>query len=321
MSILRKAVWVVSTGVVTLAMSAISAQGFPVKPIRLVASSPGSGTELATRIIVPALTANFGQSVIVENRPGGIIQGEIVSRAPADGYTLLSAGSSFALGPLLSKTPYDPIRDFSPVSLLGRYPNVVVVHPSVAANSIKELIALAKAKPGALNYASGPTGASNHLAAELFKSMAGVNIVRVTYKGGGPALNDLIAGQVQLLFASTGSAVPHLKSGRLRALAVTSAQPSTLVPGLPTVAASGLSGYVSESIGFMLAPARTPAAVIRRVHQGVVHALNQADVREKLLAIGVEPVTSLPQELAAEMKADVARVGKLIKDTGMTAEP
>ena len=203
---------------------------------------------------------------------------------------------------------------------MGRYPNVLVVHPSVEATSIKELIALAKAKPGGLNYASGPTGASNHLAAELFKSMAGVNIVRIAYKGGGPALNDVIAGQVQLLFASTRSVVPYLKSGRLRALAVTSAQASPLAPGLPTVAASGLPGYVSESIGFVLAPAKTPAAIIRRIHEGIAHALGQSDVKEKLFNIGVEPVTSSPQELAAEMKADVARVGKLIRDTGIKGD-
>ena len=217
----------------------------------------------------------------------------------------------------MSKTPYDPVRDFSPVSILGRYPNVLVVHPSVAASSVKELIALAKAKPGALNYASGPVGASNHLAAELFKSMAGVNIVRVVYKGGGPALNDVIAGQVQLLFASTGSVVSLLKSGRLRALAVTSAQPSELVPGLPTVAASGLPGYESVSIGLLLAPPKTPAAIIRRINQALVYALNSADIKDRFSSIGVETISSSPQELAVAMKADIARVGKLIKDAGI----
>jgi tripartite-type tricarboxylate transporter receptor subunit TctC len=252
--------------------------------------------------------------VIVDNRPGGIIQGEIVSQALPDGYTLLSVGSTFIVGPLLSKTPYDPVKDFSPISILGRSPNVVVVHTSLPVSSIKELIALAKAKPGALNYASGPVGASNHLAAELFKSMAGVNIVRIAYKGGGPALNDVIAGQVQLIFAAAGSVVPYLKSGRLRALAVTTAQPSELIPGLPTVAASGLPGYELVTFGLVLAPARTPASVIRRVNQGVMHALGPADVKEKLVSTGVEAVSSSPQELAAAMKADIARVGKLVKD-------
>jgi tripartite-type tricarboxylate transporter receptor subunit TctC len=305
---------------IALAGGTASAQDYPNRPIRMVTSSVGSGTDFATRMILPGLSASLGQQVIVDNRPGGIIQGEIVSQALPDGYTLLSVGSTFVLGPLLSKTPYDPVKDFSPISVLGRSPNVVVVHSSFPASSIKELIALAKAKPGGLNYASGPTGASNHLAAELFKSMAGVDIVRIAYKGGGPALNDVIAGQVPLIFASAGSVVPHLKSGRVRALAVTSAQPSQLIPGLPTVAASGVPGYESVSIGLLLAPARTPAPIIRRVNQGVTQALSQADVREKFLSTAVEPVSSSPQELAAAMKDDIARVSKLIKDAGIKAE-
>jgi len=201
-------------GLIALGADLVSGQEYPNRPIRLVTSSVGSGTDFATRLILPGLTASLGQQVIVDNRPGGVIQGEIVSQALPDGYTLLSVGSTFVLGPLLSKTSYDPVKDFSPISVLGRSPNVVVVHSSVAVTSIKELIALAKAKPGVLNYASGPVGASNHLAAELFKAMAGVNIVRIAYKGGGPALNDVIAGQVQLIFASAGSVVSYLKSGR-----------------------------------------------------------------------------------------------------------
>lgn len=294
--------------------------GYPTKPIRLVSSSVGSGTDSATRMVVPGMTVSLGQQIIIDNRPGGIMQGEIVRKAQADGYTLLSVGNAFVLGPLLTPTPYDPVRDFAPISILARYPNVVIVHPTVAANTIKELIALAKAKPGGLNYASGPVGASNHLAAELFKSMAGVNIVRVAYKGGGPALNDVIAGQVPLVFASTGSVMSLLKSGRLKALAVTSAQPSDLVPGVPTVAAAGLPGYESVSIGLLMAPLRTPAAIIRRVNQALGYALGQPDVKEKLMSIGVEAVSSSPQALTVAMREDVARVGKLIKDTGMEAE-
>ncbi len=294
--------------------------GYPTKPIRLVSSSVGSGTDSATRMVVPGMTVSLGQQIIIDNRPGGIMQGEIVRKAQADGYTLLSVGNAFVLGPLLTPTPYDPVRDFAPISILARYPNVVIVHPTVAANTIKELIALAKAKPGGLNYASGPVGASNHLAAELFKSMAGVNIVRVAYKGGGPALNDVIAGQVPLVFASTGSVMSLLKSGRLKALAVTSAQPSDLVPGVPTVAAAGLPGYESVSIGLLMAPLRTPAAIIRRVNQALGYALGQPDVKEKLMSIGVEAVSSSPQALTVAMREDVARVGKLIKDTGMKAE-
>ena len=312
--------WVVSVVLTVPGVGVVSGQDYPNRPVRMLTSSVGSGTDFATRLLAPGLSSILGQQVVIDNRPGGIIQGEIVSNALPDGYTLLSVGSTFVLGPLLSKTPYDPVKDFLPISILGRAPNVVVVHSSVAVSSIKELIAMAKAKPGVLNYASGPVGASNHLAAELFKAMAGVNIVRVAYKGGGPALNGVIAGQVQLIFASAGSVVPHLKSGRLRALAVTSAQPSKSVPGLPTVAAAGLPGYESVSIGLLLAPARTPSAIIRRLNQGVVHVLNQPDVEEKFLNTGVEAASSSPQELAVAMKSDIARMSKLIKDAGITAD-
>jgi tripartite-type tricarboxylate transporter receptor subunit TctC len=271
-------------------------------------------------MVVPGMTVSLGQQIIIDNRPGGIMQGEIVRKAQADGYTLLSVGNAFVLGPLLTPTPYDPVRDFAPISILARYPNVVIVHPTVAANTIKELIALAKAKPGGLNYASGPVGASNHLAAELFKSMAGVNIVRVAYKGGGPALNDVIAGQVPLVFASTGSVMSLLKSGRLKALATGSAEPSALTPGLPTLAASGVPGYESVQAVAIFAPVRTPTMLVERLNREIVLVLNATEVRSRLANVGVEIVASSPAMLAVKMKSEMVRLGKVIKDAGIRVE-
>ena len=301
----------------------VSGQGFPNKPVRIVTSEPGGGLDFAARLISQGITSSLGQPVIVENRggAGGLIAIETVAKAQPDGYTLLLYGSTIWLVPFLRENvSYDPVRDFSPVILAVSSPNIVVVHPSIAANSVKELIALAKAKPGVLNYGSGALGASSHLSVELFKAMAGVNIVRIPYKGSGPALNGLIAGQVQVMFATSGGVVPHIKSGRLRALAVTSAQPSALMPDLPTVAASGLPGYVSASLGTIFAPAKTPAPLINRLNQEMVRFLRTADAKEQFLRSGVETVGSTPAELAATMKSEMARLGKVIKDAGIREE-
>jgi tripartite-type tricarboxylate transporter receptor subunit TctC len=241
-----------------------------------------------------------------------------VAKAPPDGYTLLFWGSALWLLPFLrSGVPYDPVKDFAPITLAVNSPNVIIVHPSLAANSVRELIALAKARPGQLNYASGSTGSSNHLAAELFNSMAGINIVRITYKGAGAALNDLIAGQVQVMFPNAAAAAPHIKSGRIRALAVTSLQPSALAPGLPTVAGSGLPGYESGSILSVLAPGRTPIPIINRLNREIVQVLKRPDVKEKFFTTGSEVVASSPDELAAARESDMVKIGKLIKDVGI----
>jgi tripartite-type tricarboxylate transporter receptor subunit TctC len=244
-----------------------------------------------------------------------------VAKAQPDGYTVLLHGSGLWLLPFMREdVPWDSLRDFSPITLAISSSNLVVVNPSLPINSIKDLIAVAKARPGQLNDAGGQTGASTHLAAELFKAMAGVDIVRVPYKGVGPALNALIAGEVQLSFTNPGAATPHVKSGRLRALAVTSAQPSALLPGLPTVAASGLPGYEAVSIFGLFAPARTPAAIINRLNQESVRFLNLAQTREKFLNSGVETVGSSPEQLAATVKSEMARMGKVIRDRGIRAE-
>jgi tripartite-type tricarboxylate transporter receptor subunit TctC len=240
------------------------------------------------------------------------------SGTPPDGYTLLHYTSPVWVMPLLRRgVAWDPVRDFAPVSATVNTPNVVVVHPSLPANSILELIALAKARPGELNYGSTSSGSANHLAAELFKSMAGVNIVRINYKGAGAALIDLVAGQLQVMFASAGSVTGHIQSGRLRALAVTSARASSLAPGLPTVAAAGLPGYESASLTGMFAPARTPHTIINRLNKEITQALNRPEVRERLFSSGIEVIASSPEEFAAMIRSETARIGKLIEEAGL----
>jgi tripartite-type tricarboxylate transporter receptor subunit TctC len=297
------------------------AQSYPTKPVRIVTAAAGGSNDSAARLIARELTGIFKQQVIVDNRGGWFIPGEIVARAPADGYTLLFSGITLWIGPLLrQKAPYDPIKDFAPITLAVSSPNVLVVNPSVAAASVKELIALAKARPGELNYGSGSAGASAHLAAELFKSMAGVNIVWVAYKGAGPSLNALIANEVQLSFPAAASGMPHVKSGRLRGLAVTSAQPSALAPGLPTVSASGLPGFESSSIAGLFAPGRTPLPLIKRLNTDIVQVLATPEVQDRFLKMGMETVGSSPEQLSAAIKSEVTRFGKVIRDAGIRAE-
>lgn len=311
----RFAAWVLPLGL--MAAGAAVGQTFPERPIRVVTSGSGGGLDLAARLIGPSLSANLGQPVVVDNRASGMIPGEIVSKAQPDGHTLLFFGSTFWIGPLLQKAPYDPVRDFAPISLTNRAPNVLSVHPSVAATSVRDLVALARARPGDLNFGTSGTGAPNHLAAELFKSMAGINIVRVSYKASGAAVNGLISGEIQIMFVPAATVAPHLKTGRLRALAVTSAEPSQLAPNLPTIAASGLPGYESVSIYALFAPAKTPAAIIGRLNREVVRALNQPDVRQKLFVSGLESVGGTPAELAATLKSEMSRMGKLIRAAGL----
>ena len=319
MLIPRIGVGMLWVGLMVLGTGVVLGQVYPNKPIRIITSEAGAGNDLRARLIAQAISGPLGQQVVVENRPSGMIPGEIVSKAPPDGYTLLVYNNILWIGPLIQNAPYDAVKDFAPITLIGTSPNVLVVHPSLPVKSVKELIALAKASPGELNYASTATGSGNHLSAELFKSMAGVNIVRINYKGGGPLMIDLISGQVQLAFPTATTARPHVKSGRLLAVAVTSREPSALVPGLPTVAASGLPSYESVEIKAVLAPARTPAAIISRLNQEIVRVLNMPEVKERLFNAGVQPMSSSPDELAATMKSDMARLGKVIKDAGIKA--
>jgi tripartite-type tricarboxylate transporter receptor subunit TctC len=240
-----------------------------------------------------------------------------VAKAPPDGYTLLLTANLHWISPLFGKSPYDPLKDFAPITMVASSPNILVVHPSLPVKTVKELIALAKARPGMLNYASTGPGSGSHLAGELLKYMAAINMVHVPYKGTGPGVIALLGGQIQIMFSSWPSVAPSMKSGRLRALAVSSGEPSALAPGLPTVAASGLPGYESVQMYAFFAPARIPAAIISRLNQEVVRALNRAEVKEKLLGAWVEPAGSSPEQLSATMKSEMTRMGKVIKDSGL----
>ena len=293
-------------------------QEYPAKPIRVLVNEIGGGADVTARLVGQGLSTGLGQPVIIDNR-GSRLVGPVGAKSAPDGYTLIVGTSTFLLGPLLEKTTYDPVKDFAPISILTKAPNVLIVHPSLPVKSVKELLALARAKPKQLNYASGSTGSSAHLAAELFNSMAKVDIVRINYRGTGQALTDVMSGQVQMMITAPGSAAPLIKSGRVRALGVTSSEPTKLMPGVPTVAAS-LPGYEFTNKAGMLAPAGTPPAIVQRLSQEIVRVLAQPDAKEKLLGIGVDAGGSTPEEFLATMKTDLARIGKLIKDAGITAE-
>lgn len=317
----RLAVWLLALEWAAGFPSAASGQEYPNRPIRIVTSEAGGGNDFQARVIARGLSAALGQQVIVENRPSGVIPGEIVSKALPNGYTLLLYNNALWTGPLIQQTPYDPVKDLAPLATVTIAPNILVVNNALPANSVAELIALARSKPGELNYASSGTGASNHLAAELFNTMAGVKIVRIGYKGASQGLNDLIAAQIQVMFPTAGAAAPHVKSGRVKGLAVTSAERSQLAPQLPTVAASGLRGYESLAIYGMFLPAGTPSALVARLNAEIVKILHTAEVKEKFFSMGMETVGDAPDRLAARVKTEMARMGKLIKDAGIDAIP
>jgi len=305
--------------VILIGANAACSQAYPNKPIRVITSEVGGNGDFTARLIGQAITRPLGQNVIVDNRPSSI-NPEIVRKASPDGYTLLVDGNTLWIAPLLQKLPYDPVKDFSPITLATIVPQILVIHPSVAVNSVKGLIALAKAEPGVLNYASSSSGGPIHLAAELFKSMAGVDIVRIPYKGGGPVTSAIIAGQVQLAFPSAPAVASYVTSGRLRALAVTSAKPSILVPGVPTLAASGLPGYELVTMFGVFAPTKTTVTIIHRLNQEIVRVLSNADVKEKFLNSGAEAVSSSSEQLASMVRSDMTRMNKLIKDARITAD-
>jgi tripartite-type tricarboxylate transporter receptor subunit TctC len=297
-----------------------SGEDYPSKSIRIVAPGVGGSGDFVSRLIAQGISGPLGQQVIVDNKPTGVIQAEAVYKAAPDGYTLLVAGGSVWIFPLLRKTVYDVVRDFSPITMVERAPLLLAVHASLPVKSVKELIELAKSRPGALNYSTTGIGSSFHLAAELFKAMTGVDFVHVAYNGSGTAVSALIAGEVQLQFGSPTALTEHVKSGRLRALAVTSAEPSILVPGMPTIAASGLPGYEVIGITGMWAPVRTPPAIVNRLNQEIARVLNRDDIRQTLLKRGSEAVGGSPEQLAAAIEADVARMGEVIRNAGIRAE-
>jgi tripartite-type tricarboxylate transporter receptor subunit TctC len=304
----------------SLAPAMTYAQEQPSKPIRIVTTAVGGGGDFVARLLAQSISGPLGQPVIVDNRSAGVIVGELVLRAPPDGHTLLVNSNSFWIGPLLEKTPYDPIRDFAPITLASSAPNILVVHPSLPVKSVKDLIALARTRPGDMNYGSSGTGGSSHLAAELFKHMARVDIVRVPYKGSAPALIDLLGGRVHLMFSTAAPVTPHMSAGKLRALAVSTAQRSRFFPELPTIAASGVPGYEAAQMTGVFTSAKAPAAMVSRLNQEMVRALGRPDIREKALSAGVEPVASSPQQLAATMSSEFARIGKLVKEAGIRSD-
>ena len=293
---------------------------YPTRPIRIITSEAGGGTDFAARMVAQGIAGPLSQPVIVDNRGSGTISGGIASKATPDGYTLLVTTNALWVLPFIQTVSFDPVKDFLPIATAAFSPTILVVHPSLPIKTVKELIARAKAKPGELNYASAGTGSSPHLAAELFKAMAEVNIVRIPYKGSGPALNDLIGGQVQIMFGTAGSVTTIIAAGKLRGLAVTSAQPSALFPGLPTVAESGVPGYRSETTYGVFAPAGTPASIVNRLNREVVLAVARQEIRDKFQNAGVEVAGSTPAQFAALIKTDIARMGKVIKDTGIRAD-
>jgi tripartite-type tricarboxylate transporter receptor subunit TctC len=307
-----------AVALVALGMSAASGQIYPGKPIRIIAPGIGSSYDISARLIVQVIAGSLGQPVIVENPPVGVISGQMVSQSAPDGYTLLYTASPLWLGPFMrDSTPYDAVRDFQPITETTRSPGVLVVHPNLPVKSARELIALAKARPGALNYGSGSTGSIGHLGPELFQSMAGIKLVRIAYRSGAQAVTDLIAGEVQMMISTPASVISHVKSGRLKALGVTSAQPTSLVPGIPTVTSTGLPGYEAGTIAGMFAPARTPRAIVNRLNQEIVRAIFSAELKEKFLALGLEPVGGSPEQMESSVKAEMATMGKLIKDLGI----
>ncbi len=311
---------------VALALSAAaSAQVYPSRPVRMiVAFPPGGGTDIVARMVAPKLGEALGQSVLVENRGGasGNIGTELAAHAVPDGYTILmgNVAPNAINASLFRDLAFDPVADFAPVSLVASTPNILVVHPATAARTVKELVALAKAKPGTLNFASAGTGSSSHLAGELFRILAGADIVHVPYKGAGPAMVDVLSGQVQLYFATLPAAMPHVKSGRLAPVAVTSARRSPALPELPTVAEAGVPGYEAATWYGVLAPARTPQAVIARLHDAIAKILSVAEMHERLAAQGFEPVGDSPVEFGAYIASEMAKWGKVIRDAGIRPE-
>jgi len=307
---------ILSIAVIMLGASVVSGQTYPSQLIRIITGSVGGGSDFVARQIAQGLAPPLGQPAVVENR-ASIIASETVAKAPPDGYTLLVGGASVWQTPVMQKMNYDPVGDFSPISLISRDVFILAVHPSLPVKSVKELIALANARPGELNYAGGSTGGTTHLAGALLTSVAGVNIVNVPYKGTAPAVAALLSGEVQLAINEAGLITPHVASGKVRALAVTSATPSALVPSLPTVAASGLPGYEWIGMTHLLAPAKTTAAIINRLNQEIVRFINVPEVKERFLKAGSEVVGNSPQEFAAIIKADMVKITKVIKDAGI----
>ena len=309
--------------VVAAATAALAAETYPAKPVRfIVGFTPGGGSDMVARLLGQKLGETWSQPVVVDNRPGagGNLASELVVRSAADAYTVLIASSSFTIQPALyANLSYRPVEDFAPVALASSSPYLLVVHPSVAAQSVKELIALAKVQPGKLNYASAGAGSALHLACELFKSMAGVDIVHVPYKGTN-GIPDLIAGAVQMTIAGPPQTLTHVRAGRLRALAVTSSKRAVVAPQLPTIAEAGVPGYEVEAWYGALVTAAAPRARVDQLAAAINRALAGADLRDKLAVQGLDPRGGSPAEFATVIRDDIAKWGRVVKDAGIKAD-
>jgi tripartite-type tricarboxylate transporter receptor subunit TctC len=306
------------------AVTSVAAQGYPNKPVRIVVpTAPGGGVDILSRLLGQKLSEIHGQQFVIDNRPGAgaNIGTALVAKSPADGYTLLTVPSSISISAsLYKKLPYDAVKDLAPIALVAATPYFVVLHPSVPAASVRELVKLAKSRPGELTYASGGSGTASHLAGEMLKKMAGIDLVHVPYKGVGPAVTDVLAGHVSLFFAGLPASGSHIKAGKLKAIAVADAKRSSLMPQLPTIAEAGYPGYAVENWLGMLAPAGTPADIISRLNGNIVRMLSTAEVSERLAALGFEPVGSTPEQFAAQLKSEIAKWAKVIQETGVRAE-
>ena len=308
-----------------LACSGVAAQSYPVRPVRIIVGfAPGGGNDTVSRLVAQKLSVAFGRQFVVENRPGagGTIGAELAAKSPPDGYTLFLAGvATHAINPNLQKNlPYDPVRDFDPVCLMAAAPTLLAVHPSLPARSVKQFIALARARPGEINYASSGHGSSAQLAAELFKSMTGTRMQHVPYKGIGLALNDLLSGQVQVMFNAAAALLPHTRSGRMRALGLGALQRVPAIADIPTIAESGVPGYQSESWYGFVAPAGTPRAIIDSLSRETAAAIKSPEIASKLTAEAVLVIGSSPGDFAAHIKDELARIGKVIREAGISME-
>jgi tripartite-type tricarboxylate transporter receptor subunit TctC len=296
------------------------AQSYPVKPIRVILSVPAGATpDVTARLVTPGLASVLGQPLVVDNRggAGGLIGAEIVAKSAPDGYTLfISSSGALTILPHLRKVPYDTLKDFTPVSLISVGPFVLIVHPSVPAKSVKELIALAKAQPGKLNYASAGNGVANHLAMELFKQMAGVDITHVPYKGAPQAVTDVLAGHMNMMFNSIAPLVGHIKAGRVRVLGIASSKRSSQLPDIPTIAEAGVPDYEAENWFGMFAPAKTPQRIIARLNEAVVKVVRSPEIQSQFAALGADAVGNSPEEFAAFVRRDMEKYAKVVRISG-----
>jgi len=303
---------------------AIAAESYPSRPIRfIVPFPPGGGNDIVGRIVAARLGEGLGQQVVVDNRggAGGTIGTDMTAKAPPDGHTMLVNNISLAVNhTLFRKLPYDTLKDLAPVGLIGRQPNLVVVHPGVTAKSVRDLIDLARAKPGEVNYGSGGIGTASHLATEMLKLMTKTDMVHVPYKGLGPALTDLIGGRVHVIISTMASALPQVKSGKLRPLAVTTAARSAFFPEVPTMSEAGVKGYEFSTWYGLLVPAGTPKAIVDRLNAETVKALDSRQIREQFAAQGLEPAGSTPQAFGTYLRSEVEKWGRVVKASGATAE-